>query len=185
VRVGGRRAYKLARQGRDFEIASRPIDVHRIDVLRFDYPELVLEITCGTGTYIRSIGRDLGEQLAGGAVMTALERTAVGPFTLETSSALADIVPESLPLLIQSAAAAVPSLPRCIVDENAVRNLAHGRCVALPGVGDGGPDGNIAVVDGAAVGCAGGGDRMLCCGRCFLPWKDRESSRGLRWIRKP
>ena len=82
VRVAGQRAYKLAREGTAVELRAKTIEVHRIDIVRFEPPELTLDIECGSGTYIRSIGRDLGELFGCGAVMSALCRTRVGPFEL-------------------------------------------------------------------------------------------------------
>ena len=58
----GRRAYQLARQGRNAELAARPVEIHRIEVRAYEYPELVLDVECGSGTYIRSLGRDLAER---------------------------------------------------------------------------------------------------------------------------
>src|SRR5262249_43555691 len=80
VKIAGRRAYKLARQGRAVEIAPRTVTIHSLNILRYDYPELELVVECGSGTYIRSLGRDLASALGTAAVMSALERTAVGGF---------------------------------------------------------------------------------------------------------
>ena len=83
IKIAGRRAYKLARKGADFELAARTVTIHRIDLLRYEYPELDLDIECGSGTYIRALGRDLGAALGTAAVMSALERTAIGQFHVE------------------------------------------------------------------------------------------------------
>lgn len=83
LKVAGRRAYDLARRGEHVELKPRRVTVHRIEVLRYEYPELVLRIDCGSGTYVRSLGRDLAESLGTAAVMSALVRTAVGGFRLE------------------------------------------------------------------------------------------------------
>src|SRR5205807_6864958 len=66
--VAGRRAYELARKGREFALPPRQVVVHAIQVLRYDYPHLNLEVRCGKGTYIRSLARDLGEELGCGAL---------------------------------------------------------------------------------------------------------------------
>ena len=129
VKVSGKRAYSLARQGQEVELAARSVDVYRIDVLRYEHPELVLEIECGSGTYVRAIGRDLGERLGCGAVMSALERTAIGPFTVETATPIADVTRESLPELLLPAALATVGLPRVVVDAAGVRELVNGRRV--------------------------------------------------------
>ena len=78
--IGGRRAYRLARQGRPELPAPRTVRVDRIDILRFDSPILEIEIECGKGTYIRSLARDLGEKLGTGAYVASLRRLRVGPF---------------------------------------------------------------------------------------------------------
>lgn len=80
MKVGGRRAYAMARQGQSVELAPRPVTVHSIDVLRYDFPELEIAVHCGKGTYIRSLARDLGTILGTGGHCATLRRTAVGRF---------------------------------------------------------------------------------------------------------
>lgn len=63
LKVDGTRAYKLARGGNEVELAPRPIQVNALSVIRYEYPDLVLDIDCGTGTYVRSLGRDIAESL--------------------------------------------------------------------------------------------------------------------------
>ncbi|MGH7134895.1 MAG: tRNA pseudouridine(55) synthase TruB [Pirellulales bacterium] len=82
LKVEGRRAYDLARAGKHVDLAPRRVTVYRLDVVRYNYPELVLEIECGSGTYIRSLGRDLAASLGTAAVMSALVRTAIGSFEI-------------------------------------------------------------------------------------------------------
>ena len=67
------------------ELQPRAIEVHSLHVVRYDYPELVLEIECSGGTYVRSLGRDLAESLGTAAVMSALVGTAIGPWTVATA----------------------------------------------------------------------------------------------------
>lgn len=81
--VNGQRAYAQARRGREVELAARTVRVDRIEVLNYDYPFLDLEIDCGKGTYIRSLARDLGEQLNCGGLVQELRRTRIGPFVAE------------------------------------------------------------------------------------------------------
>lgn len=83
IQVGGKRLYELARAGQLVEAPLRSVEVYRIDVLNWqvgDYPELELAIDCGTGTYIRSIARDLGVALGTGGTLAALIRTASSGF---------------------------------------------------------------------------------------------------------
>ncbi len=83
VHINGQRAYKLARKGEDVELPTRTVTVHAIELLSYDWPSVSLRIKCGKGTYIRSLGRDLGKALNTGGHLTALRRTAVGRFTLD------------------------------------------------------------------------------------------------------
>jgi tRNA pseudouridine55 synthase len=80
LKLGGRRAYDLARKGQAVELQPRTVTVSRIEVLAYDYPMLRLAIECGGGTYVRSLGRDLAESLGTSAVMSELLRTSIGVF---------------------------------------------------------------------------------------------------------
>jgi len=82
LKIAGKRAYQLARQGEHVELAAREIEVYRIDLVEYKYPIFRLKIECGSGTYVRSLGRDIGELLGSGAIMTALIRESIGPFSL-------------------------------------------------------------------------------------------------------
>lgn len=83
VRMGGRRAYELAREGTDVEISPRRISIPTFDITRFQLPDLDFSIVCSKGTYIRSIARDFGFELNSGAHLTALRRTRIGDFKVE------------------------------------------------------------------------------------------------------
>lgn len=81
----GKRLYKLARVGEVVELQPRPVQVHEIQVISFKNPNLKLKITCGKGTYIRSIAHDLGKKVGSFAYLSALERTEIGSFTVENA----------------------------------------------------------------------------------------------------
>ncbi|MBM7367630.1 tRNA pseudouridine(55) synthase TruB [Gordonia hydrophobica] len=95
IKVDGRRAHALVRTGAEFELESRPVTVHRFDILatRRDggFVDLDVAVDCSSGTYIRSLARDLGAALGVGGHLTVLRRTAVGPFTLEHSRTMDDV----------------------------------------------------------------------------------------------
>ena len=80
VHVNGQRAYSLARRGEDVSLAAKQVSIQAIEILRYEWPRLELQIECGSGTYIRSIARDLGESLGTGGLMSRLQRTRVGEF---------------------------------------------------------------------------------------------------------
>jgi tRNA pseudouridine55 synthase len=129
VKVHGRRAYALARAGKPVEPAPRTVTVYSLDVLRYDYPELELDIRCGQGTYVRALGRDLAAHLGTGAVMSALVRTAVGGFTLGTAVAMESITAERLPELLLPACRAVEELPAFALDESQLERIARGQSI--------------------------------------------------------
>jgi tRNA pseudouridine55 synthase len=80
MKVGGRRAYDLARKGQIVEMQPRVVKVYAAELTDYAWPAATIRIDCGRGTYIRSIARDLGEALDVGGYLTALRRTRVGPF---------------------------------------------------------------------------------------------------------
>lgn len=82
VHVNGKRAYKLARAGKPVEIQPRTVRIDAIELLAYAWPLVDLRITCGKGTYIRSLARDLGKALGTGGHLAALRRLAVGEYDL-------------------------------------------------------------------------------------------------------
>ncbi len=92
IKLGGKRAYEYARKGIAIEIKSKTLEVKEIEVLSFSLPEVKLRIVCGKGTYIRSLARDIGEELRSGAYLTGLRRTRVGDYDLNQAINLADFL---------------------------------------------------------------------------------------------
>lgn len=90
VHVGGQRAYQLARAGRKPELQPREVTIHRIEVLRWQPPELELAIDCSKGTYVRALARDLGRLAGSCAYVSRLSRLRVGDFRLEEAVAPQD-----------------------------------------------------------------------------------------------
>lgn len=80
--IDGKRAYKLARKGVDFDLAPRDVEISKLELIEYQFPILKLNIECGSGTYVRAIGRDIALGLGTQAIMTELTRTQVGPFYL-------------------------------------------------------------------------------------------------------
>lgn len=131
VHVDGRRAYKLARRGEQVELKSRMVEVYRITLQRYEFPELNVEIECGSGTYIRSIGRDLGERLGCGGLMSELARTAIGTFRQEDAIPPDDIDAAAIATRLLPPIAAVGHLPRFECSPNQLRDISHGKRIPL------------------------------------------------------
>lgn len=91
VKLGGKTAYREARQGRLMELPAREIEIFRLEQIAFSLPTITLDIHCSKGTYIRSLAHDIGQRLGCGAYLSSLVRTKIGDFSL--ADAL-DILPE-------------------------------------------------------------------------------------------
>jgi tRNA pseudouridine55 synthase len=81
--IDGRRAYKFARSGEDVEIKPVRINIYKLELLKFDLPEIQVRIVCSRGTYIRSLARDFGNELGSGAHLSALRRTRIGEYNVD------------------------------------------------------------------------------------------------------
>ena len=151
IKVGGKRAYRLAREGRPAELAARTVTVHALNVLasrpQAGLLDVDVEVSCSSGTYIRAIARDLGVLLGVGGHLTALRRTRVGPYSVAGARTL-DQLAVSLEV-IPLAAAAAAAFPRR--DLTAAQTTLVSRGGRLPAAGAGagspvaafGPDGAL------------------------------------------
>lgn len=148
-RIGGKRAYKLARVGQTLELAPNPVRIDRITVLEFAWPHVSLEIDCGGGTYIRSIARDLGDALGCGGYVETLVRTRTGPFTLEHALDIADLSAESIRDRLRPLLEAVPALTRIVLVPSQVEAIVQGKRLAIGDLcGSGNAiSGRVALVD--------------------------------------
>ena len=126
IKVEGQRSYDLARAGNAVELPPRPIRVHRLKIVEYEYPELVLDVICGGGTYVRTLGRDLAENCGTSAVMSELTRNAVGEFHRKSAIEVADLDRNSVGELMISPLAALTELPRLTIDAEEVQRLSHG-----------------------------------------------------------
>ncbi len=145
LKVHGQRAYALARRGEQVELQARPIAIHRLSVVRYEYPELELDVCCGSGTYIRSLGRDLARSLGTAAVMSALVRTAIGEFRLADALELDSLTPAACESNLLPPRLAVAQLPAARLSDDEVRRLANGLAISNRW---GMEDAEIAALDG-------------------------------------
>jgi tRNA pseudouridine55 synthase len=124
IKIDGQRLHERARRGEVVERPPRPVTVHRFDVTPTGDPMVWrAAVECSAGTYVRVLAADLGAALGGGAHLTALRRTAVGPFTLDDATALDDVTPERL--LPPSAVERV--MPSVRVDAATAVDVGHGK----------------------------------------------------------
>jgi len=148
VRIEGRRAYDLARKGKDVSLSPRRIVVYGIELLAYEYPHLDLQVRCGKGTYIRSLAREIGERLGCGGYVETLRRTLVGPFDAANAVAL-DIDADAAKACLLPLSAAVADLPKLTLDESEALRLCRGQAIALTGAHLEQKDQDVAVFDSA------------------------------------
>lgn len=158
IKVDGKRAYALAREGTPVELAPRSVTVSVFEVIAVRHHEWIdvdVRVECSSGTYIRALARDLGELLGVGGHLTALRRTRVGPFRVEAAVGLDEPMAERM---LAPASVAASLYPRLDLTASEATDLAHGKRIALPGSGvraaiapDGRLVGLVEAVEGRAV----------------------------------
>lgn len=145
--------YKLARQGKAVERASRRIHILELEVASFEPPRLDLRVRCSKGTYIRTLAQDIGAALGTGAHLRGLRRTASGRFRVEDAlslEALRELPPAARSDRVLPLTALVQGLPRAALDAGAEARLRNGQALEIRGLAEG----VVAVVraDGALIG---------------------------------
>jgi tRNA pseudouridine55 synthase len=134
VHVNGKRAYKLARQGREVELLPRPVQIHRLELTAFKMPEFELQIDCGSGTYVRSLGRDIGERVGCGATMKSLSRSAIGVFSLEKATPPNQLSPENIESLVLPPITALAHLPTFQISDKQKERVYDGREIEVDSI---------------------------------------------------
>ena len=162
LKSGGEPLYARARRGEAIEAPVREVEVHRLELLRRDGARLELEIECGSGTYVRSLVRDLGEALGCGAHVAQLRRLWVEPFhepRMHTLDELEQVAAsggeEALDRLLLPLEAGLAGFPRVRLDASEAARLRHGQRLPVPAVqgADAVPlDGGAAALEVAAFG---------------------------------
>ena len=161
IKVGGQRAYKLARDGQAPELAARPVTVHAFAVTGLrrqergrdgDFLDVDASVTCSSGTYVRALARDLGHALGTGAHLTALRRTRSGSYRIDDARTLDELADKFAVTPLAEAAAA--AFPRLDLTGDQAERVAHGArlpAATLPSMGAAagapaavfGPDGSL------------------------------------------
>lgn len=92
ISIGGERAYKKAREGKQVDLPARSVNIEECSILRYAYPELTLRVRCGSGTYIRSLAHDLGQLMHCGAYLKGLRRTKIGSWSVDAAKEAEKII---------------------------------------------------------------------------------------------
>jgi tRNA pseudouridine55 synthase len=137
IKIDGKRAYQLAREGEQVELAARPVRIDRFEVMAVrregSFIDLDVEVDCSSGTYIRALARDLGAALAVGGHLTALRRTRVGGYGLDHARTL-DQLAEHPALSYTLDEACLLAFPRRDISAAHADDAAHGRPLSPAGI---------------------------------------------------
>lgn len=153
VKVGGVPAHRRVRRGESVELPRRDVTINALQVVRVELPEVRFRVECSSGTYVRSLGVELGERLGTGCHLTALRRTRVGTFHVRDAVGLEGVRGGGIPDRARvGAVSALAHLPRVVVEPGEAAMLATGKKVP-----NGTPDCGVAVF-------ALPGDRLVAVG---------------------
>ena len=180
IKVGGRRAYALARAGETVELATREVTIHSIDIVDWDAtdpdrPIAVVDVECSAGTYIRALARDLGALLGGAAYLGALTRTGSGPFRLDGATPLDEIRaaaadgPAGLVPLLRPLDTGLDGFPVVALTTDEVAAIARGQFVRpAAGLPRAAEHYRLQAPDGALVAIATGSGGRLAPDKVFV-----------------
>ena len=180
IKVGGRRAYAMARAGETVTLAEREVTIHELTLVSWDgsepdRPIAVLDVACSAGTYIRALARDLGELVGSAAYLGALRRTAAGPFPeteaipLDTVRAVAAEDPEAIARLLRPIDTGLERFPEVVLEALEVEAVARGQFIRPAAGFEPGaeryrlraPDGALAAIAVEAAGSRLAPDKVL------------------------
>lgn len=153
LKVGGRRLYDIARSGEVVEREARPVRIDTLELVDFQpgaYPEAVIRVRCGKGTYIRSLADDIGRAMGGHASLGALRRTAIGSLAVDDAVTLEELADVTDPWAAACAPRTVLAHMATVeVDEATAAGISNGVRILVSALGTPVPDGPIALVSQA------------------------------------
>lgn len=135
IKIKGQRAYDLVRKGEIPDIKPRIVNIFSIDILEYNHPDISVDMEVSSGTYVRSIARDIGEKLGCGASVAELVRTYSEPFGIENSYTIETIrqsvISEKLRDILLSPDEVLSSLPVLIVDDKGLEKVRNGNSISI------------------------------------------------------
>ncbi len=127
VHIDGKRAYALARQGIEPELKPRPVTIEEITILAWETPFLRAQISCSSGTYIRSLARDMGIACGSRAYLSDLRRISVGPFDVRNAVSPEAFDPDKDLIPVSAFLPLFPGIARITIPESLAPGLIHGK----------------------------------------------------------
>jgi tRNA pseudouridine55 synthase len=132
IKVGGKRAHKLSREGHDFELSAREVVVSRFDVEKISDTSFRYVVECSPGTYVRSLARDVGDLLGCGGAVESIRRERSGPFSVEGALTLEEIAWDRL----RDWSLLIPHIPRIEISEESAAAIRNGHQITLKRVAE-------------------------------------------------
>lgn len=131
IKVGGKRAYELARAGKEVSIDKREVEIFSIEIIKCSLPSFELLINCSKGTYIRSVARDLGGALFVGAFCEEITRLQSGSFSLVRSVAFSELSAETIDENLLTGVDAIPDMKKIEISSEIAQDIRHGKKVVV------------------------------------------------------
>lgn len=140
VKVDGKRAYEIARESikpglptwqRQADLPARAVTIYQLEIIGYEYPHLRLRLSCSSGTYVRSLVRDIGEKLSTGAYCEKIIREAIGPFEINASVKLTDIHPDTIERFLIRPVEVIPPQSRVTITPSQACRLRRGLPVRI------------------------------------------------------
>jgi len=132
IKVGGKRAHKLSREGHEFELLAREVVVSRFDTEKISETSFRYVVECSPGTYVRSLARDVGDSLGCGGAVESIRRERSGPFSVEGALTLEEIGWERL----RDWSLLIPHIPRIEISEESAAAIRNGHQITLKRVAE-------------------------------------------------
>ncbi len=132
IKVGGKRAHKLSREGHEFELSAREVVVSRFDIEKISDTSFRYVVECSPGTYVRSLARDVGDLLGCGGAVESIRRERSGPFSVEGALSLEEIAWER----VRDWSLLIPHIPRIEITEESAAAIRNGHQITLKRVGE-------------------------------------------------
>lgn len=126
-KVGGKKSYELARSNQSVTLSTRKITIHSLDLAPVDQENLTCDVACSTGTYIRSLGRDIAEALGTVGHLTQLERTHVGPIVAKSCPTTDQLTKENLGSYLLPVSKLLPQFPELDIPQDVYKHMIQGR----------------------------------------------------------
>lgn len=148
IKVDGKRAYELAREGVDFELEPRRVYVERLELRAFEPPRASLYVRCGSGTYVRALSRDIGGAVSSCAFTTAIRRTLVGRFRIEEATPLTELTSDTVHSHLLPPVEVMRGVPHYDAAPSECRALGYGQRIPITDL-EVAPGAHVAVTDQA------------------------------------